>query len=529
MTTITHPRRKRLSREQLRARRRQQDRKARAARRQLQHFCRQLPKKLHGVFDPLGSAFTRPTHRRFVVLALAAILTVGGRNVCNLLRCLGALAPGHPSSYHRVFSRNRWSSWALARRFAHAVLARFVPQGPIELAGDDTVAEHPGTHVYGKGCHRDPVRSTKAFTAFRWGHKWVVLAVLVRLPFATRRWALPLLVALDQPEDEDREQGRRHQTPAQLLRQMLRVLQRWFPERTFVCAADGNYASHELAEVATRYPRRVAIVSKFYPKANLMAPPPPYNRKGRPRVKGTELPSPAEVVRDTRPRSRLTVAWYGGGRRRVEVVTGTGLWYRSGQPLVPGRWVFVHDLSGTHRDEYLFTTDQALTAKAVIETYTGRWNIETTFPEMRSYLALETTRGWCRNTVLREAPGLFGLDTVVAWLYAELPPRYARVRVVDWPGKRDVTFSDALTAVRRWLWIEWVFAIPGHREAFSKLSGPFRQSCCMGWLRRVEAARAAAARSRRGVVGAARRGREIGLRATRIRVLKWARVELTKP
>jgi hypothetical protein len=117
---------------------------------------------------------------------------------------------------------------------------------------------------------------------------------------------------------------------------------------------------------------------------------------------------------------------------------------------------------------------------ALIETYTGRWNIETTFQEVRSYLGLETTRGWSRNTVLRAAPFLFGLYTIVAWLYAELPARYARVRVVDWPGKRDVTFSDAITAVRRWLWIEWVFASPGHRGAFSKVSGPFREILLRG-------------------------------------------------
>ena len=53
----------------------------------------------------------------------------------------------------------------------------------------------------------------------------------------------------------------------------------------------------------------------------------------------------------------LDVAWYGGGRRRVEVVTGTGHWYKSGRPLVAVRWVFVRDLTGTHRDEYFFTTD----------------------------------------------------------------------------------------------------------------------------------------------------------------------------
>jgi Archaeal putative transposase ISC1217 len=138
-------------------------------------------------------------------------------------------------------------------------------------------------------------------------------------------------------------------------------------------------------------------------------------------------------------------------------------------------WVFVHDLTGTHRDEYFFATDLTMSPREVIETYTGRWNIETTFQELRAYLGLETTRGWSRNTVLRAAPCLFGLYTVVVLLYVDLPARYRRVQVVDWPGKGDVTFSDAITAVRRWLWVEWVFALPGYRDAFSKLDRRFRQ------------------------------------------------------
>ena len=109
-------------------------------------------------------------------------------------------------------------------------------------------------------------------------------------------------------------------------------------------------------------------MSKFYPEANLVAPPPPYCGHYRPRVKGEDLPAPAAVVRDAPARQPLEVAWYGGGRRRVEAVTGTGLWYKGGRPLVPVRWVFVHDLTGTHRDEYFFTTDPAMTAAAVIET-----------------------------------------------------------------------------------------------------------------------------------------------------------------
>jgi hypothetical protein len=142
--------------------------------------------------------------------------------------------------------------------------------------------------------------------------------------------------------------------------------------------------------------------------------------------------------------------------------------------LVAVRWVFVHDLTGTHRDEYFYTTEVEMSAVAVIETYVGRWNEETTFQEMRSYLGLETTRGWKEKTVLRMAPCLFGLYTLVAALYSQLPRRYAQERGVEWARKRDVSFSDAITAVRRWLWLEWVFAIPGYKPVFEKLARPFR-------------------------------------------------------
>ena len=470
--------------QRLRTSRRRQAQRARAARRQIDRHHHRLPTPVPAVFEPLAPALTRPTYHRFILLALAAILTVGGRTVANLLRLLGALAPGHSSSYHRLLSHRRWPSRRLARRYIAAVLARFAPHGPVALAGDDTVTEHPGAKVYGKGCHRDPVRSTHGFTAYRWGHKWIVLALLVGFPFCRRRWALPLMVALYRPAEKEKGSStkpqRAHKTPVDLLGQMLRILIHWSPDRTFVCAADGNYAAHELAELAAAHPRRLTFVSKFYAEANLFEPPPPYAGPGRPRVKGKELPKPAQVVRETSQPSVLTVAWYGGERRRVEVVTGSGWWYKSGRPLVPVRWVFVRVRTGTHRDEYFFTSAVTMSPQGVIESYTGRWSIETTFQEARSYLGLETTRGRSRNTVLRAEPSLFALYTVVAWLYAELPARYRRVRMVDWLGKSDVTFSDAITAVRRWLWVEGVFSLTGHRKTFEKLGRPLQQIVLQG-------------------------------------------------
>ncbi|MFO0847188.1 MAG: transposase [Gemmataceae bacterium] len=222
-------------------------------------------------------------------------------------------------------------------------------------------------------------------------------------------------------------------------------------------------------------------MSKCHPDANLFAPPPPYRGNGRPPVKGPRLPKPRQAVAGLCPtsRSRLTVPWYGGGTRRVAVVTGSGHWYKGGHGLVPIRWVFVEDRTGTHRDEYLLTTDTGFSPSQVIAAYCGRWNIETTFQESRSQLGLETTRGWCRRTVLRAAPCLLGLYSVVAILFASLPES-KRAGSVAWPGKVGVAFSDAVRSVRRWLWAEGVFPQAGADADLAKLPPEVRELLLSG-------------------------------------------------
>ncbi len=427
------------------------------------------------VFSLFESAFTTAaTFVRAKLLGVAAILTTGRRTVSNLLRTVAGLTEGDPSSYHRVLSLAQWSGLTLASLLARFILRHFWPQGRVRLVGDDTVTEHPGRKVHGKARHRDPVRSSHSYTAWRWGHKWVVLAVLVRFPFASRLWALPVLVPLYRSPQDNEKRGRPHRTPAQLLQLLLRLLLRWFPDRQFLFAGDQNYGSHEMAGLAPQTQGRLHVVSKFYANANLYEPPPAYAGNGRPRVKGRKLPTPGEVVA-TAERTRWNVPWYGGGRRDVEVVTGIGHWYKAGEGLVPVRWVYVHDLTGTHRDEYFYSTDVTMTAQEVIEEYTGRWNIETTFEDSRAYLGLESTRGWCARTVSRAEPCLLGLYSVVALLYWLLPPEEQEQGVVEWDGKATVTFSDAITAVRRWLWTRWVFPRAGHEQTFAKLPEAFQR------------------------------------------------------
>jgi DDE superfamily endonuclease len=185
-----------------------------------------LPTWVMPVCTVFRSACATPTYHRFLVLVLAAVLTTGRRTVTHLLRTVRDQAPGHISSDHRVFSPRRWSAWALARLLITCLLDHVVPPGPVLLAGDDPVPERPGPDGFGKGRHRHGVRSSHRDTASRWGHQWGVVSVRIKLPCATRPWALPILVALYRPPEGDRLHGRRQKTPAHRARLRLARLMR---------------------------------------------------------------------------------------------------------------------------------------------------------------------------------------------------------------------------------------------------------------------------------------------------------------
>jgi hypothetical protein len=128
-----------------------------------------IPAYAMPVLSMFRPAFSTTTSHQFLVLVLAAVLSTGRRTIANLLRTFRSQAPGHVSSDHRVLSQRPWSTWALARAWITFLLDHVVPPGPLLLTGDDTVFEHPGLKAFGKGWHRDGVRSTHRYTAYRWG------------------------------------------------------------------------------------------------------------------------------------------------------------------------------------------------------------------------------------------------------------------------------------------------------------------------------------------------------------------------
>ncbi len=102
----------------------------------------------------------------------------------------------------------------------------------------------------------------------------------------------------------------------------------------------------------------------------------------------------------TPARERLRLSWYGGSERGGGGERHGVHWYRAKQGLVEVRWVFVHDVEGTHRDEYFFSTELSSSAQEVVQTCAAEVEPGNHLEEMRSYIGLETTRGRKKETVL---------------------------------------------------------------------------------------------------------------------------------
>ncbi len=434
----------------------------------------QTPRAAQDVVAKLSPAFTKPTALRMVGFALATIITIGRRTVTATLIVAAGLLTGHFTTYYRLFSRPAWSTWCLGRLLAQLVIELVPPDEPILLAADDSTTEHPGKKVWGKAKHRDAVRSSHSLTKWIWGHKWVVLAILIPFPWAKRPWALPVLFALYTPPEESVHLGRKHRTCGELARVLTRRLIRWFPERRFVLTGDGQYSIHEMARFAHRHRKQLTYVGKFYPDANLYEEPPKYSGNGRPRVKGNRQPKPEDVVQAKRGH-KTTVNWYGGGQRQVRLVRGGGNWFKAGYGLVAVSFVYLEDLEGTHRPEYFFSSDPQMSAHAIVNTYVQRWSIEVTFQECKDRLGLGSPRRFSRQAVQRVEPWLLGLFSVVSLIYHNHLQTHP-VQVLSWPwyAKTDPTFSTALCCVRRLIWDEGVFSQPRFVGAVEKLPRKFK-------------------------------------------------------
>jgi hypothetical protein len=236
--------------------------------------------------------------------------------------------------------------------------------------------------------------------------------------------------------------------------QMVRIVRRWLPEAQLTLSGDGAYSVVELG--LTCRTAEVRLVAPLEMDARLFAPPPPRrsNQPGRPAVVGPRLTKLGERLQDPATRWRsLRVRWYDQRYRRLQVITGTALWYRFGLPPLPVCWLLVRDPKERNEPRAYFSTRLDDTPQTILETAIARWPIEVTFEECRAHLGIETQRQWSDKAIECSTPLLLGLySLVVLFAHALHPDGQIPIQTTAWYHKTHATFADVLATVRRALW-----------------------------------------------------------------------------
>ena len=408
---------------------------------------------------PFAAFFTRPTWHSSLVLIAGAILAPGGRTVASALSVMGLREIATFTTFHRVLNRNRWSGRALARCLLKLLVETLVPDGPVVVGLDETIERRWGRKISARGIYRDPVRSSHGHFVKASGLRWVSLMLLAPIPWAGRVWALPFLTTLAPSERFALERGRRHKTLTDWARQLLLRLARWLPDRAVVAVADSTYAAIDLLEAVRHH---LTLVTRLRLDARLFDPPPPRRpgTKGRPRVSGPRQPSLIKRLVDPATAwQRIKVTgWYGRRDRWLDIASGTALWYHPGK-RVPIRWVLVRDVAGEFEPQAFLCTNLDVDPRDVLGWFVRRWSMEVTFAEVRRHLGVETQRQWSDQAIARTTPALLGLFSLVTLWAGEALDTGMMPRRATWYRKPQLTFSDALAAVRYRLWTSAPFAI----------------------------------------------------------------------
>jgi hypothetical protein len=413
------------------------------------------------VLAPFAPLFSERVFQHVKLLLAGAILAPGKRTIASALRAVGLEHERRFCRYHRVLSRAVWSSREASRVLLELLIEAFVPEGgPLVFGIDETLERRQGKKISAKGIYRDPVRSSRQHFVKTSALRWVCLALLVPVPWTSRVWSLPFLSALAYSERYAEERGKkRHKTLTDWAWQLLLLVRRWYPERELVAVADGGYASLKLLDRCRRLSNPITFITRLRLDAALYEPAQPRypGQMGRTRLKGERLPNLSAVAEDPAIAwTSITVAdWYGGEERTVEVASATAVWYSTGLPPVPLRWVLIRDPEEEFETQALLCTDLHADPGQIIAWFVRRWQMEATFQEVRQRLGFETQRHWSEQAVQRTAPALLGLFSVVTLVAHRQRGRIPKaVRRAAWYDKTHPTFSDALALVRKELWTQ---------------------------------------------------------------------------
>jgi hypothetical protein len=392
------------------------------------------------VLATLRPCFTAPTFTVFSALVAGLVAQPVSRTVCGMLTGAGLARVWWHGRAHRFFSAAKWCPQQVGLVLAELIVTGLLaPGAPITVAVDDTLFRRRGKKVHGVGWFHDG--SAAGQTKLGFGNNWVVVAIVVTLPFLSRPVALPVLAALA-VKGGDRSKP-------DLARDLVDLLAERFLDREIHIVADAAYgcgAFIGLGEGMTMT-TRAKTNTVFHQPA-----PARTGKRGRPRLKGDRIGTATDIA-TTATWRKATVSRY-GVTSLVRIAQVTCLWFGTWR-TDPVRAILLRDTTTTTGYEIaLITTDLTATPEQIIARYAARFSIEVTFFDVKNILGVGQARNRVRKAVERTVPfGLFCYSILTIWYalhgHHHTDPAQRRAAAPWYTTKTEPSTLDMLTKLRR--------------------------------------------------------------------------------
>ncbi|WP_327243471.1 IS701 family transposase [Streptomyces sp. NBC_01320] len=399
-----------------------------------------VPASLLAVLTFLRGCFTTPTFTTFAALVTGLIAQTGRGTVTGMVTGAGLTRAWSHDRAHAFFSRASWNPDLLGISLSHLVVRQLLPaDGVLTVAVDDTLFKRRGKKVFGAAWQHDgAARGPKPVGR---GTCFVVVGIVVQLPFLARPVCLPVMARLWRPKQEQSKVG--------LAASMIRLLAACHHGRRIHVVADAAYHGKALRDLPATctFTTRLPASAVLYDLA-----PPPTGRRGRPALKGERLGTPKDLA-TTAAFTRTEVKRY-QRTDTVHLAETTCLWYGSFHTRTVRVILLRDDTTDTGYDLALVTTDLTTRAAGLIARYASRWSIEVTFAEARDLLGVGQAQNRTRSAVERTVPfGLYCYTITVAWyaLHGHHPRDVVerRERAPWYTTKAEPALSDMAAKLRR--------------------------------------------------------------------------------
>jgi hypothetical protein len=359
------------------------------------------------------------TWRRAVRQALGSLVCLGRRCLSRIIWTHGGQHRSWSAEYF-LHSRCQWEPQALFQPLLRRGLA-FCPGPLVGVAVDDTRLRKTGRSIRQAFYQRDPL-SPPFHVNLMLGLRFLQASLLIplhrRAPVSTRavpirfeevpRVKKPARRADPAAWEQYKAAAKQHNLSrsfVQMMGQLRAALDEAGGQRqTLVLAGDGSFCNRTCVRAEVE---RTEVIVRTRKDAVLCARAP----EGSRRFYAPETFTPEQVRQEEARPWQTAKVWYGGKRRTVRFKEATVVYWRGGGGRRPLRLLVVaptpYRTRKTRKRYYrqaafLLTTDLASRAKALLQIYFDRWQIEVNHRDEKDTLGIGQAQLWNETAVPKQ-------------------------------------------------------------------------------------------------------------------------------